>query len=187
MSRGLGVALAALGGALGVGLLAASPSSTTKAKTPVPIPAWPDPPVKPPPSPAAPPPPPPEITFPPNGRRLTAFEKATLRPFFTGQYDPTILDDAVTYWGVPASSFNFADDLGKGLMTVALTTVRGVYFRWPNHELHDPYELATMAHELVHADQFRKNDPGTPSQKELPAYILGMSVLHALTADAPDV
>lgn len=129
------------------------------------------------PGPAAPPPPAkstpgtPPIEYAPNGRHLSAEEKAILAPFI-----PHVdLESVVLWWSTPSSSFASED---RSLYVIAVTTPKGIYLRDPNHRVTSTFDYVTLAHELVHWGQYRTGllpGPDTP-EIELPAYQMGLAV-----------
>ncbi len=123
-------------------------------------------------------PPPPPITLTPGGRYMTPFERYALRSYF----DPKVFDYAKLWFGRPASSFTQEGDAEKGLITEALTTNNGIYFRAPNHEMNSAEDFALLAHELVHAGQHLDGTAATKTsaEKEFPAYQTQTWVLREL-------
>ncbi len=120
--------------------------------------------------------PPPPITLNPGGRYATPFERYALRDYF----DPPVFDYAKLWFGRPASSFTQEGDVEKGIITEALTTKDGIYFRAPNHEMNTAEDFALLAHELVHARQFLDGSRKGTSIDEVPAYQTQVSVLRSL-------
>lgn len=93
---------------------------------------------------------PPPFTRTPKGRTLTPFEKSVMGRYFK----PEVLNAAVLWFGRPASALAQEDDAETGTKTEAVATREGIYFKFENHELQTPEDLALLAHELVHVDQF---------------------------------
>lgn len=164
--KGSGLAVVALAG---VGVLLLSSGKAEAVTMPLPLPS-PLPPRVPPSAPAGPVPP---ITTPPNGRHLSPEEKAVLSP-----YIPKVdLDETMLWWNTPASSFSSED---PNVYVIALTTARGIYLRDPNHAIVTPYEFSILAHELVHAGQYRTGAHLTKAEMELPAYQMQVQVKNDL-------
>lgn len=155
-------------GAVAIGVLGLAMAGGSKAPAPGPSPKGPvPPPVRP--VPTTPPP----LTLTPKGRYLTPFER-----FVMGRYFPVETLNAAKLWfGRPKSSFTQETDSENGVTTEAVATKNGIYFQFENHELASPYELALLAHELVHVEQFR-SDTTSPvqSENEVRAYQMQIAV-----------
>ena len=119
---------------------------------------------------------PPPITLSPKGRFMTAFEKFVMSRYFSD----AVLSSVKLWFGRPASSFKQETDSEEGVTTDSLTTKDGIYFRFENHELESPHELALLGHELVHWQGFFEGHPGTGSDTEVRAYQTQIAVKQDL-------
>jgi len=130
-------------------------------------------------------PPRPPITLTPMGRMLTPFEREVMLRYFK----PETLDRTKLWFGRPSSSFAQEGDVDSGVRTVALATSNGIYFRFDNHELQNAEELALLAHEISHIEQFLEGAV-TPEKKdanEIRAYQMQIAVKKDLDASLDDL
>lgn len=116
---------------------------------------------------------PPPLTLSPKGRHLTAFERFVMERYFNQQ----TLNAARLWFGRPPSALSQETDKEEGVTTESVTKGPDIYFRFENHEISKPDELALLAHELVHVEQnvtgIRSSDS---SENEVRAYQMQISV-----------
>jgi hypothetical protein len=96
-------------------------------------------------------------------------------------FKPEVLDAAVLWFGRPASSFPQEGDAETGTVTEALATKNGIYFRFENHEIQTPEELALLAHELVHLEQFMRGP--IPAEDKAPNDVVAQRMQIAVKKD----
>lgn len=120
---------------------------------------------------------PPPLTRTPKGRILTPFEKSVMGRYFK----PEVLNAAVLWFGRPASALKQEDDAETGTVTEAVTTKDGIYFKFENHELQTPEDLALLAHELVHVEQFIAGP--IPAEQKAPNEVVAQRMQIAVKKD----